>query len=346
MRKTLINTLVCGTLAVAGTAHAGLVFDLNGAAAGGLINADSFDWAPTSFLAMGGNAAVASYAADYADNGKIDAVHSFDVLVHARMTGYKDANTGMDVGINRSDEITLVGRYTEVVAGLGGVPGLVSTAYFQSTGNGWLDMYYGANKNGNDLTGSGFDDGTLIMKAAGVAAGVFGTFTVDLTKAPVALDNFGGNDYPGQQTVTGSGGNNNLQVGTTSMALDGNFFQSGLAGFALNFANISQGLPFISVNPSDCFNPTAAGNAVGTDDGLSQCTNNHVVGTYAAQGPDGGYNPITGLVNGSSNNGSPDFVAQTDFNTPVSAVPVPGAVWLLGSGLLGLAGIARKRKIA
>lgn len=30
---------------------------------------------------------------------------------------------------------------------------------------------------------------------------------------------------------------------------------------------------------------------------------------------------------------------------PVSAVPIPAAVWLFGSGLLGLAGIARRRKV-
>lgn len=31
---------------------------------------------------------------------------------------------------------------------------------------------------------------------------------------------------------------------------------------------------------------------------------------------------------------------------PVSAVPVPAAVWLFGSGLLGLAGVARRKKVA
>ncbi len=34
------------------------------------------------------------------------------------------------------------------------------------------------------------------------------------------------------------------------------------------------------------------------------------------------------------------------FNGVVSSVPVPAAVWLFGSGLLGLAGVARRRKAA
>ena len=34
------------------------------------------------------------------------------------------------------------------------------------------------------------------------------------------------------------------------------------------------------------------------------------------------------------------------FNGVVSAVPVPAAVWLFGSGLIGLAGVARRRKAA
>jgi hypothetical protein len=34
------------------------------------------------------------------------------------------------------------------------------------------------------------------------------------------------------------------------------------------------------------------------------------------------------------------------LNGTVSAIPVPAAVWLLGSGLVGLVGVARRRKSA
>ena len=39
------------------------------------------------------------------------------------------------------------------------------------------------------------------------------------------------------------------------------------------------------------------------------------------------------------------FNANFDFNAP-AAIPVPAAVWLFGSGLLGLVGVARRKKAA
>lgn len=47
----------------------------------------------------------------------------------------------------------------------------------------------------------------------------------------------------------------------------------------------------------------------------------------------------TGLIWDLDSNG------QLSLGSPVSAVPVPAAVWLFGSGLIGLVGIARRRQV-
>ncbi len=53
-------------------------------------------------------------------------------------------------------------------------------------------------------------------------------------------------------------------------------------------------------------------------------------------------NPTAGIL-ADSETGSPTTFASFTLASPVP-VPVPGAVWLFGSGLLGLIGIARRNK--
>ncbi len=49
---------------------------------------------------------------------------------------------------------------------------------------------------------------------------------------------------------------------------------------------------------------------------------------------------------GMQNGPFPGSVPGFNGNGSLSAVPVPAAVWLMGSGLLGLVGVARRRKVA
>jgi hypothetical protein len=58
----------------------------------------------------------------------------------------------------------------------------------------------------------------------------------------------------------------------------------------------------------------------------------------------GGY--MAGALSGGRLEGSYTGVGMVAKLGPVSAVPVPAAVWLFGSGLIGMIGIARRRKSA
>ncbi len=71
-------------------------------------------------------------------------------------------------------------------------------------------------------------------------------------------------------------------------------------------------------------------------------------GAAAAVVADNGDGTLTlswdSLIVGGSFNGKTGFWTMTVQATAPAPVPVPAAVWLFGSGLVGLAGIARRRK--
>jgi len=62
-------------------------------------------------------------------------------------------------------------------------------------------------------------------------------------------------------------------------------------------------------------------------------------GAYTSTDVDGDGTPGIGMIDGPF----PGFSANFDFVAPI---PVPAAVWLFGSGLVGLVGVARRRRKA
>ena len=85
-----------------------------------------------------------------------------------------------------------------------------------------------------------------------------------------------------------------------------------------------------------------ANDAAETLFGFRTATGNDLINFFIKTG--GGNSPVDGRFYIDD-----IYLEDTDdinLNNPVSAVPIPAAAWLFGSGLLGLIGIARRRKSA
>src|ERR1043166_1318239 len=341
-RKKLIAILFAFIVSVgfASSGHAVLI-DLDGN--GGLTgpaNIGSFDWNATSFLAQGGQSAIESFQL-----GTCAAVTcNFSVLSSGTLQGVNDpgGNPLVINGLNTSYQITYVAKITETITSVVGTQANFSTV---PGSTGFVNIYFSP-INSTPINGSGFNDGTLILRGTSIGNAT-GNFTVS-NGTGVTMDNSpNGNQYGTQQSITGSGRTDTIPIDT--LTLNSDFFKQPLGTFGLSYSNLSQSLPFDSVDPMGCF--------VQTDLNQLQCsTYTHTNGQpYSGQPADanGGVVPKVGPVDGAACAGTvagiaatcPDFVAQTDPNSPFTpaAVPEPMSIFLLSIGFFGY--VYNRRKL-
>ncbi len=276
-------------------------FDPDGAAgANGVLNISTIDFQPGNTLVTG----VGSLLSNTTINQPVT------VYAQTRIGSLLDSNgnTVPVAGLNTSFELTMVLGFSALAS----IDNSISPTHPLPTTTLSLDpsatvnfcsLYYDNTVDADDLAGTGFNDGTLILNGAfSTAGGGFFRFA----DTPL-FDNFGADNYAGLTTrhVVG-GGDYRVGVGLA----DPNFFTSGLSQVMIELLNDSTVTPFGQANPSQRF-----------FDGL-------------------GPNIIPNL--GGMNGNGPDFQSQNDANASFTPEPSSVLLALVGSvGLL--AGLQRRK---
>lgn len=257
-RKILIFTAVValafGCLAPSAQAQTfnTITFDPDGVAGGAIANVGSFDFVP-------GNALTTLL-------GPIAVGTQVQQNFQAQLNSVAIAGGG-DVSV-LGNNVSVVAQFNQTI--VAAAPGTIVLGTGAAAPVNFIAIYQGGAAPDN-LAGTGFNDGTLILLAAVTASAA--NFTN--TGGAVPLDGFGVDNYPGQLSNTGFGG---LTLTATIAFANSAYFLDVAAGdtLDLSFVNSSQILPFLQQDPSAAFvfgapgaAPTAAGAGVPGQLGLN-----------------------------------------------------------------------------
>ena len=307
MRKLALSLALM--TASAGAMADSFTFDPTGTpGAAGNITLGSFDQAPGNALAIGGGGVLAGGA-------------HITVLYQANLNTGNDATPfGTPIFLNGTggNFFTFVAGYGEVVSSGGGPTAGFS---FDPTNSVNFFKIYASNAPGNNLTGAGFTNGTLILSGVVLPTGYSSSFSQNV---PAGLSNFDqflgdGDNYPGFKSINGGGGTH-LTAMVTS--LNAAYFPDLTVGSSLSFFDVNSNVPFTTVDPSQAFiNTTGTASAVTA--------------------------PNLGAQNGGAGSGA-NFQLLADASSTFTRVPEPDSLALLGLGLglVALVGKRRSKKVA
>ena len=300
--KTLRGTALAVALGVSALAQAQttpIQFSPNGTGTTGAVSVATFDWAPNSSLALRGNPATGL------------AVGSKVVILSQASLGVMLDSNGRPSIAPPGTEFTFVAGFGETVTSCTGTPCDNAAFVFnplELTQNFFEIWVKTAPPISSNLAGTGFNTSKRIMFGkVNDASGNFAVGTCPSGGAEI-LDQFNADNWPGQQTICGSG---STQIAVQVLSADPDYFPGLTPTLIANLKaqfNTSTVVPFRQADPSRQF--------IGNDAGASGLDPQPFVVSTGTLGP------VNGLPDGSEHN----FELQSDGNLSFEpGVTVAGA---------------------